>query len=624
MSSRHLVFFLATFITALPTFSQTVPSVDLSSLSPSDFADDELDLPYYLAHFSRIANSVDLTGPHRGFIDIAVWREPEFNTPGNPRIMENILSLAFFYTTDRPWNPYYNHPAVRGRLEAALSYWVGLQHPNGLFTHDGRWALSVTAFATKFMAETLRLLQDGPTVHRDVLRAATAAQRRAIVAVLTRDELLPQATRFSNQFTNVWGSALAYLDLHEDAALRRLFEGRFRAMADDLQSPAGYFYEHGGADWTYDIETHHSNHRMVWHYVRGSDLADTYAEEVRRWYEWLAYNAAIEPDGSGFTMNHSFETRLSFPFYRENREGMYGETCTPLAEEVIFARAFCESGEERARRIVQRRADMRRTWPRVEPLRVGSFDAYSPYAFLHRDHITWYPTASQKARARELLPYVASDRFTHQRGDSRNDLSVTYVRRPAYYATFSTGEELTPQQRFGLGLVWIPEVGAVLQSQPGSEGAWGTASFGETIVDEKAIRSDRVRIGGNRVAMSAGKQELSSAPVSIAYDIGGRGNKTVNFLDDAIEITTERRGAFIETIPLLLAPRDRIDLTSGSALVDYGSASLRISFDPSAEASLDRNGRRVGTKRTTVLKLQARNRLTYRLEFHRDVSAPLD
>ena len=94
-----------------------IRSADLSKLSPSDFRDDELDLPYYLAHFHRIANSVALSGPRRGFIDIPVWRDLKDNAPYNARIMESILSLAYFYTLDRPWNPYRGDQALRARLE---------------------------------------------------------------------------------------------------------------------------------------------------------------------------------------------------------------------------------------------------------------------------------------------------------------------------------------------------------------------------------------------------------------------------------------------------------------------------------------------------------------------------
>src|SRR5688500_2700808 len=87
-------------IVSLLVFSQpvqsqwpAVPAIDLSKFKPSDFTDEELDIPYYLKHFHTFANGVTETGPNKGFINIAVWRTPDVNKPYNARIMENILSL---------------------------------------------------------------------------------------------------------------------------------------------------------------------------------------------------------------------------------------------------------------------------------------------------------------------------------------------------------------------------------------------------------------------------------------------------------------------------------------------------------------------------------------------------
>ena len=44
-----------------------LPPVDLSTMSPADFADEELDLPYYLHHLPTIANSMLESGENRGF-----------------------------------------------------------------------------------------------------------------------------------------------------------------------------------------------------------------------------------------------------------------------------------------------------------------------------------------------------------------------------------------------------------------------------------------------------------------------------------------------------------------------------------------------------------------------------
>src|SRR5690606_22581608 len=131
---------------------------DLTKLSVDDFSDDELfmphtltrtekHMPYFLTHFHRVANAVR----EDGFIDISVWRNQVDNEPYNARVMENILSLAYFYATDRPWNPYYGSEPLRARLEAALRFWVGMQNTDGRFSEYGwqRWNLAATAFATK-------------------------------------------------------------------------------------------------------------------------------------------------------------------------------------------------------------------------------------------------------------------------------------------------------------------------------------------------------------------------------------------------------------------------------------------------------------------------------------------
>ncbi|MPZ17363.1 MAG: FtsX-like permease family protein [Luteitalea sp.] len=288
-----------------------VPPVDLSALGPDDFRDDELDLPYYLAHFHRLATSVRESGPDRGFIDVAVWRAPKDNQPYNARIMENILALAYFYTTDRPWNPYRGSPAVRQRLEAALDFWCRIQADDGQFSEYApeRWNLAATAFATKFVGQALVLLADGPPIDATLRQRAIEAQRQAVHIVLTDPQLYEHGLRFSNQYTNVWSGAFALLRVRPDEELRSLLERRIRETHTELQSPVGYFYEADGPDWGYNFNTHQSNLQGAWHYTRGTALGAQFVEEERRWAEWLSYNALLEPDGSRFVLNRGIETR---------------------------------------------------------------------------------------------------------------------------------------------------------------------------------------------------------------------------------------------------------------------------------------------------------------------------
>ena len=201
---------LTIFVQAVQSQWTAVPAADLSKFKPSDFTDDELDMPYYLQHFHTFANSVLETGPDKGFININVWRTPDVNKPFNARIMENILSLAYFYCTNRPWNIYYASPALRPRLEAALSFWCRSQHADGRFSEYGpqKWNLPATAFSTKFMGETLRLLKTGPAIDPVILKNAIAADRKAIMAVLTMEDLYEHGKNYSNQFSCDTGMAI--------------------------------------------------------------------------------------------------------------------------------------------------------------------------------------------------------------------------------------------------------------------------------------------------------------------------------------------------------------------------------------------------------------------------------
>ena len=98
--NRAFVFLLALASSALADAPlPEVQPVDLAKWHPADFSDEDLDLPYYFFHLHTLANAVESDGPDRGFLHINVWRRSD--TPPNSRIMENILSLAWFYCADR-------------------------------------------------------------------------------------------------------------------------------------------------------------------------------------------------------------------------------------------------------------------------------------------------------------------------------------------------------------------------------------------------------------------------------------------------------------------------------------------------------------------------------------------
>ncbi len=520
---------LAASAHALPGDIPLVPEVDTTKIRPADFPDADLDMPYALIHFAQVANSILLDGPNRGFISLSVWRGLNNCHPYNARIMENILSLAWFYTAPQKWNPYRAHPAVRARLELALEYWCNLQSPDGRFSEYGpqQWNLAATSFAVKFTSEALGLLKNGPPISPAIHLRAIEACRKALHAVLFDPELYRHGRTYSNQYTNIFAGGAAFLALYPDAVLSARLHERFLASSNDLQSPAGYFYEKDGPDLGYTLNTHHENIQMAYNYWRETPLGNLLVEEESRFGEWLSYNALPEPGQNFFVLNRSIESR--------QRHAIYPYVDTPLADRCLIMRAFATPPKLRAEQIRTARQKLEQEWPRVDPLRVGLFEAYTPYQFLQRAHYNWHPSAAQIDEARKLVRPVSDHSFIEQRKDTREPFVFTYVRRPAYYAAFASAPKTcSEQQRLGLTFVWTPAGGVLLQSQTaGIETAWGTIA--DSNLPEEAT------------GMAA---KYLNGATSVRYPLSGSGHKQVDFMPDRIRIRVERIGDLTERIPV--------------------------------------------------------------------------
>jgi hypothetical protein len=426
--------FAAIRVAAADSTLPEVKPAELAKLSPTDFSDEDIDLPYYLFHFHTVANAVESTGPNRGFIHINVWRRSD--EAYNARVMENILSLAWFYCADRPWNPYRGDPALRSRLEAALDYWIREQLPDGQFPQSGpgQGDLAATAFASKFVGEALILLHSGPPIDPAILAKAEATDRRAIDTVLTQPKMYTYGSKYENQFGGVWVGGLEYFAIHPDPELRALWEKVFNQSGGDFQSPAGYYYEKRGPDFEYTMDTHGHNSRQIWPWLRGTPFGDKLIARDAAWFDWL------------------------------------------------------------------------------------------------------------------VLPVNARDHFTQQRRDSNQNVVFTFARRPAYYAAFTSGRIITAQQRYGLGLLWTPKLGAVLQSQTGSDptgrpnrlpsqadsdaAAWGTQpATAATVSEATGVKASFSLNNAPLPDPAVGIHDLPGGEVAARYPLGGGGEKTVTFAE---------------------------------------------------------------------------------------------
>jgi hypothetical protein len=551
-------------------------------------------LAYYIGHFHRLANAVRLEEPNRGFIDLKVWRRSSDNEPYNARIMENITSLAWVYARNELWNPYYGDAATRQRLETALDFWVSIQHTDGRFSEYGArdWNLAATAFAAKFASEALVQLNGTPPIDADVHERVRQATRKAILGTLDREEFWSHATRFTNQYGNAFAGAMAYLHLYNDPEVAISLERQMVRARDDFLSPAGYLYEADGPDWGYYFGTHHSNIHMAWHYgrnrvVNGTHLGDLIAAEYEKSTEWLAYNAVPQPDGKRFFLNRSIETRQT--------QASFNRLETPLSEVVELARAFSVTEEERQAQLAWSRNQLENHWGNPPDLSVNSFSSYSPYAFLHRDHARWYPTEEQRQTAYQDLPYISRDYFTHQRMDDRIAHIYTYVRRPGYYLAFNSGPRERDQPRRGIGLLWHPDFGTLIQSQTGStEFAWGTRRLSDNTLREAFALSAAFSIDDEPVAPKTGIYDFEPGSLRIDYAMK-EGQKHLRFTDWSILVSVteaDGNGRFVEQIPLLMTEADQLVIENGQVkLLRNGLSILHIAFMNAESITLQQGGR---------------------------------
>lgn len=506
-----------------------IPPIDTTKIRPSEFDDSDLDMPYALVHFARVANSIQLDGPHRGWISLSVWRGLNNCHWYDARVMENILSLAWFYTTAKPWNPYRGNAELRYRLELALEFWCSIQSPDGRFSEYGplQWNLAATSFAVKFMSEALRLLKSGPPISHSLHQRTVDGCRKALRAVLFDPDLYAHGRTYTNQYTNIFAGGAAFLALYPDAEISAQLRRRLEDSPSELQSPCGYMYEKDGPDLGYTLNTHHENLQMAYNYWRGTPMGEKLVEEENRFGKWLSYNALPEPGQDFYVLNRGIETR--------QKHAIYSHVDTPLAERCEIMRAFATPPELRARQIRAAREELIKNWPQVAPLEVGKFEAFGPYRFLQRSNYNWHPTAAQIAEARKLVRPLNDESFVEQMKDTRKPITFTYVRRPGYYAAFAAAPDpITAQERLGLTFVWTPSKGVVLQSQTGGdETAWGTSVGADLPVEASGLDAS-----------------YSDGAEVVRYPLPGGGEKRVEFAQDRIRITVERSGEIVEHLPV--------------------------------------------------------------------------
>jgi hypothetical protein len=617
---------------------------DLSNqVNATQFAGEDHKYGYHLRHLPTVANAVVMEGPDRGFINLPVWRDTRFNVPGNARVLENHVSLAFFYTANKPWNVYRGNQALRARLEAVLEFLIspvnltvttgnvdGVTQSIGLLGSDKikdapqNNELAGSAFGVKALGETLLMLEQsrlagGPTIDENLRQRVITATRLIIRTCLGWLNFKVSGSRFSNQYTGFWGGAMAFLIAHPDANLRQLLVARITKLADKnnpekitfggrtwnftLTSPAGFHYENDGPEWGYVFNTHYANIAQVAKYERGSSLMNQIISMEESWIDWLSYNAVRDPSGSDYVLNRAIQSRIA------TYSGFQIEELV-LADSIPMARAFARTSAEHQTREATLLQQLQNNWPNV-----GALSTYPPNPFTRGAEIfNWRPTASQRTAAIASLPYLARDRFAHQRVDDRRVFQSTFIRRPTYYAAFNAGSKVADAQRFGLGILWNPQMGSVLQTQRGTVAPWGSARVGEQPAEANNF-VPVVKVNGTVMQAIARARDFpngGTGTVTFEYPVLG-GTKIVTFSGDRISVSVRASNEFVELIPLLVRETDTVTILTNAVRLRRGGRDFEIQFPSGVRVST--RGITGGSPPRTFSVLQVTLRATAAMDY---------
>ena len=590
-----------------------VEPADFNKLSLNDFADHELEVPYFLYHFSRVANAVVETGPNRGFLNLAVNRPPLYNAPYNARIMEMQMALAYFYATNRPWNRYYGDSAVRVRLEAMLQRWSEIPNADGLLAEYSptNFGLAPTGFGSMAASQALELIiRSGLPFDAAVIERARAALRKALVALFTRADMKRDARQYSNQLSGSFSAALRYLSLWPDAELEALTSAALVYACENDQSPAGFHYEQGGADVGYST-VHDTNLRVARPFLLNKPVMLAAVEAAdRRWNEWLSanlipYSLSGVP---GYLANAGINTRTS--------QATQIAGVRPYAENVLAARPFAFNEDEFRASRVQRRADLVSLFGKWSPLSVPNEYSYIP-SFVYesvRELNPWQPTFAQREAAVAALPYFAASRFNRIFHDPW-PVTVSTFRRPNYYAVFNSGSLRLVRQNYGLGLLWNPVYGPALQTVAGTTWIWGTRPAGSSSLYEGSEVRAQLALGPAPISPAPGVTTVPDGDFSARYALGNAGTKTVHFGDDGITVTVEHTGAFEEVVPLLYNTDSTLEASPREVIYrrpNGGVLALTIT-SAGGSVTLGSPGNIVPSLRRRSAVITASGSLTYRL-----------
>jgi hypothetical protein len=558
-----------------------VASVQGHMIELASFDGLEQDVAPYLGNVARLANSVhDDSATNYGFITCGCWRAGQ--GPNDARVMENVLTLGYFYTTDTPWNPYFHDEALGLRFHAAVQFLLTRQNPDGSFPQGGGDVKSraATGFALELYAELLDLLEHDATIDPRLPETLTGSLERAAWWFLEDAEVWgPHGDQFANQVASGLVGISNLLDRFDDPALRARFEERLAEHRTVSQSEAG-FYRDGTVAHRYSLEVE-SEDLAGW----GDDATRGVIDEMQTAYlDWAQYHLLYDKELDGFFINTATDSRHRGWNYADQipiganhlwsaivpQANAYGRTAEDVAEErAAFAAGTWETTV--APRIAA-------AWSYMDPALVRD-------VILGEEH---YPSAAERLAAIDTLRPFAAGEYTEYRADSLLGQEFVFAKRDQYVTALSFGKHVNTQygfwdnQRFGLNYLYDPQMGVVIQSQnapaigaPRTRPASAELSWGTGRVVGGIFRMDAYDQPVPSYSLAGAPADPADVSPTDTLEVtyapsDGTVTKKVT-LGEELGVSVATSGAFFERIPLIVGADDELLWDDGTPLA-LGSA----------------------------------------------------
>lgn len=548
-----------------------------------------------------IVNAEVIDGPLAGWMTGTWWRETT-STPENARNQELVAVMAYFLypsVSGCVITQYANDPDLKARLREALEYYLSLQNHDGSFpeatgTGDGMHMAS-TGFGCQALGMTYGLIQADPEF-ADLLGSIRTCLYRAVNWLLNfnRSDWIGQIS-FTNQWIAAVSGAVAAAKAVggvQGRAMLRNVPAALDKIAAQGFSPAGHTIEAGGFDFAYSMQVALPDLGSI-----AENLPDSLQATCRpkliamaaKMVEFSTKAAPFEP-----TPDIKGGHTEAFPFagisVRNGSSTFATEIRRPydmvasmrwLMADVKGIQPFSASREDQT------------AWAGVwqsstDPLASLAAGDTSPARLWRIPGSPDGPLRLDREEQIKRARYLTSNRYNdisddvRQIGDLNGNVTglprvVGFVRRPGFYAgvhfgngcAVYTNTHATP--RFGLGLIWTPDRGAVLSD---FNVATVNATHGMAFSSAQEARVplfgqffDQAYAAGNKVS----SKQASALTSDFSYVSTNAASNpsittTVTFTDQRI-IRTTKLGSATATgkfdMPLILTPGDHFALPEG-------------------------------------------------------------